>query len=149
MESRKSKKSRKQRGSRTHGWGAGKKHRGAGNRGGRGMAGIGKRGQQKKTKYYINGKNPIGKQGMQITRIRPQAKTINLYQIEASLTKWLTDKKIKKEKDVFIINLKLLGYDKVLGVGKLESKLKITAKIFSKAAAERIKAAGGEAITEA
>ncbi|MBT7062960.1 50S ribosomal protein L15, partial [Candidatus Woesearchaeota archaeon] len=33
---RKQKKSVKQRGSRTHGWGAGKKHRGAGHRGGRG-----------------------------------------------------------------------------------------------------------------
>ena len=33
----------KQRGKRTHGWGHGKKHRGAGNRGGRGKAGLGKR----------------------------------------------------------------------------------------------------------
>ena len=38
----------KQRGSHTHGWGSKKKHRGAGNRGGRGMAGSGKRADQRK-----------------------------------------------------------------------------------------------------
>ena len=37
------KKNTRQRGSHTHGWGAKKKHRGAGNRGGRGNAGSGPR----------------------------------------------------------------------------------------------------------
>ena len=42
------KKVRKFRGSHTHGYGSKKKHRGAGSRGGRGMAGSGKRADQKK-----------------------------------------------------------------------------------------------------
>jgi large subunit ribosomal protein L15 len=48
MTTHRRKKNVKQRGSKTHGWGSMKKHRGAGNRGGRGKAGTGKRGDQKK-----------------------------------------------------------------------------------------------------
>ena len=46
------KKVNKYRGSQTHGSGAKKKRRGAGNRGGRGMAGPGKIGDQKKTTNF-------------------------------------------------------------------------------------------------
>ena len=48
---------KRMRGTKTHGWGSKKKHRGAGNRGGRGMAGAGKRAEHKKTlilKKYTN-----------------------------------------------------------------------------------------------
>ena len=41
-------KSKKRRGTRTEGWGAGKKHRGKGHKGGHGVAGIVKRGPQGK-----------------------------------------------------------------------------------------------------
>jgi len=144
---RQSKKSTRQRGSRTHGWGAGKKHRGAGNRGGRGNAGSGKRGQQKETKYLAHGgKSPLGKHGFQITRQRPSFRTINLAQIETNLDGWVEAKKVTKTQSVYVIDLAKVGYDKVLGVGKLAHKLKITAKAFSKRAEERIKAAGGEAV---
>jgi len=147
---RKPKKSSKQRGSRTHGWGAGKKHRGAGNRGGRGMAGVGKRGGQKMTKYLAHGgKSPLGKHGFQITRQRPSLRAINLCKIEEKLDSWVEDKKVKKDKSIYIIKLGKLGYDKVLGAGRLKSKIKITAKTFSKSAEEQIKAAGGESIKEA
>jgi len=54
----------RQRGSHTHGWGAKKKHRGAGNRGGRGMAGTGKRADQKKpTIMNLYGNEYFGKRG--------------------------------------------------------------------------------------
>ena len=48
MVTNKRSKDTRQRGSNTHGWGAMKKHRGAGHRGGRGNAGTGKRGDAKK-----------------------------------------------------------------------------------------------------
>ena len=48
----KKKKLVKQRGSKTHGWGSKKKHRGAGNRGGKGNAGSGKRADQKKPSFW-------------------------------------------------------------------------------------------------
>ena len=144
---RKTRKSRAKRGSRTHGWGGQKRHRGAGNRGGKGMAGVGKRGGQKLTKYLAHGgKRPIGSHGMQITRYKPSLKTINLYQIEASLDLWMDSKLITKEKYVYVIELRKVGYGKVLSQGKLTHKLKITADAFSKAAEAKITAAGGELI---
>ncbi len=45
----KQKKNVRQRGTKTHGYGSMKKHRGAGHRGGRGNAGSGKRGDKKRT----------------------------------------------------------------------------------------------------
>ena len=146
MITRKSKKSRNQRGSRTHGWGAGKRHRGAGNRGGRGMAGVGKRGGQKETKYLSQGIKPIGKHGMQITRYTPSLKTINLYQIEENLGAWLEAELVKKVKDVYTIELRKVGFGKVLSQGALKHKLEIIADAFSKAAKEKIEAAGGKVI---
>lgn len=137
----------KQRGSRTHGWGAGKKHRGAGNRGGRGRAGVGKRASQKKTWWLQHGgKSPLGKHGMQITRWPVRIKGINLEQINSSLDEWVADKKATKEKDGYVLNLKSIGYDKVLSMGEIKSKVKITARAFSKKAEEKIKKAGGEAV---
>jgi len=146
MITRKAKKSRSQRGSRTHGWGAGKKHRGAGNRGGRGMAGVGKRGGQKETKYLAKGIKPIGKHGMQITRYTPSLKTINLYQIAENLGVWLEAGLINKTKDVYTIELRKVGFGKVLSQGNVKHKLEIIADAFSKAAKEKIEKAGGKAV---
>ena len=61
----KRKKVTKQRGSKTHGWGSMKKHRGAGNRGGRGKAGTGKRADTKKPTIInlFGAKGYFGKKG--------------------------------------------------------------------------------------
>ena len=48
----KRKKNTRMRGGTTHGYGSMKKNRGAGNRGGRGNAGSGKRADSKKPKIY-------------------------------------------------------------------------------------------------
>ena len=65
------KKARKLRGSRTHGWGSPKKHRGAGSRGGVGMAGSGKKGQQKLNRLKKLDYKKIGK-----TQFKRPLKTI-------------------------------------------------------------------------
>ena len=52
MTDNKRSKNSRQRGSKTHGWGSMKKHRGAGHRGGRGAAGSGKRGDAKKPSIW-------------------------------------------------------------------------------------------------
>lgn len=143
MTIRKKKKSKKFRGSHTHGWGAKKKHRGAGNRGGRGMAGSGKRADQKKPSILKEyGPSYFGKHGFH----RPQKKIkkdkiINLEYINKN-----AEKLGKKEGDSFIIDLKKLGYTKVLSQGKVTKKLNITCDTFSKKAEEKIKKASGEAI---
>ena len=142
----KRKKLKKFRGSMTHGWGAKKKHRGSGNRGGFGMAGSGKRADQKKIsiiKYY--GHEYFGKKGFK----RPQKmirelKIINISELEQKIPSYLLNKKIKKEDGKYIINLQDLGYDKLLSSGIVKDKMEITTKKASKNAIEKIEKADGK-----
>ncbi len=133
----KRKKSTRFRAKTTHGYGSMKKNRGAGNRGGRGMAGTGKRADQKKpTILKKYGPSYFGKHGFN----RPQSvvkkiKVINLSYIEEHAEK-------KGSEYVFDAS----NYDKVLGTGKLTKKIKITSNSFSQSSLEKIKKAGGEAI---
>jgi large subunit ribosomal protein L15 len=133
----KRKKSTKMRAKTTHGYGSMKKNRGAGNRGGRGMAGTGKRADQKKIGILkFEGREYYGSYGFN----RPQSQTkipkiINLKAID--------DQAIKKGNEFVFDACK---YDKVLGTGKITKKIKITSKAFSGLAKEKIEKAGGEAI---
>lgn len=136
---------RKLRGSRTHGWGSPKKHRGSGSRGGRGMAGSGKKGQQKVIKLRKLGLFKLGK-----TQFKRPLKTItndiiiNLSQITAKLDIFTKEGIATKEKESYKIDLTKTQYTKVLGTGSLSHKLKIKAAKFSEKAVEKIKAAGGD-----
>ncbi len=130
-------------GAGTHGWGARKKHKKSGHRGGKGMAGTGKRADQKKTlvtKLYGHGY--FGKQGITSRKTeRDKRKRISLKDIELNLEKYG-----KKEGNTWHINLP--GY-KVLDAKEnfiLKNKLIIKAKAASSSAAEKIKKAGGEII---
>lgn len=135
-------KSNKLRGSRTHGWGSPKKHRGSGSRGGVGNAGAGKKGQQKMTLLHNKGIR-IGAYGFKRPpAITNESRILNLDDIEKNTQKYIT----KQEKDVTEIDTTKLGYDKILGRGKVTSKLKIISKEFSKKAIEKIEQADGEAI---
>ena len=132
----KRKKNSRQRGSKTHGWGAMKKHRGAGNRGGRGMAGSGKRADQRKPsiiKDYGGLENYFGRHGFK----RPQSiitkiKTINVGDLKGS----------QKE-----INLHEQGYEKLLGKGAVSKSYTIKINSFSKKAKEKIEKSGGQIIS--
>ncbi len=143
----KKKKANKYRGSTTHGWGSPKKHRGSGSRGGVGNAGSGKKGQQKMTTKH-NLREYIGRYGF----TRPPAvtfikKTINVDEIEKHIDKFISEGFAKKGKDIIEIDISKAGYDKVLGRGKVTTKMKIIAKEFSKGAVDRIQKALGSAIT--
>jgi len=130
----KRKKVQKYRGSKTHGCGSMKKRRGAGNRGGRGRAGSGKRGDCKKPRYWKE-KPPKGFVPKNTTTIKP----INLDAIQ------LTIDKHKKGKDqTYDLDLKKIGHNKLLGKGKIKSKVVITTPSASKKAIEKVKKAGGE-----
>ncbi len=123
----KRKKNSRQRGSHTHGWGSKKKHRGAGNRGGRGMAGTGKRADQLKTKFWTE--KYFGKTGF-ISRTRKKTAAINLSMLPQ-----------KSE-----INLAELGYNKLLGSGRISRKVVVHVESASAKAIEKIKQAGGSVI---
>jgi len=135
------KKVRKLRGSHTHGYGSKKKHRGAGSRGGRGMAGSGKRADQKKPSILKKyGKKYFGRYGFR--SLKKKIRAVNIDYLEKLVNKNL----VKKEGDVFLIDLEKLGYEKLLSAGKVTQKFKVLVKSASKKAIEKIKKLGGEII---
>ena len=145
MTARKRKKNSRQRGSTTHGWGSMKKHRGKGNKGGAGMAGTGKRGDAKKPAIWK--KKYFGKYGFKKKGIKRKVNVINLDELGKKLEKLLADKKINKEGDMFIIELKKIGYNKLLGKGLIKNKMKITAESASQKAIAKVTEKEGEVIT--
>ncbi len=141
----KRKKNVRQRGSKTHGWGAMKKHRGAGNRGGRGMAGTGKRADTIKPSIW---KKPyFGRRGF----YNPASKlksvgVITIKDIEDKIDCWKKKGLIREEKDTIVIELSKLGFAKLLSTGKVTKKLKIIVSYTSKNALKKIKEGGGEVV---
>ncbi|MBS3111702.1 uL15 family ribosomal protein [Candidatus Woesearchaeota archaeon] len=138
----KRKKVEKFRAKTTHGYGSMKKNRGAGNRGGRGMAGSGKRADQKKPKILKEfGTSYFGKKGFK----RPGSFTNNIINV-GDIKKYVEKDLVLKEGDSFVFNATKLGFDKVLGKGKVESKFKVISPSVSESAKKKIEAAGGEVI---
>lgn len=125
----------KYRGSGTHGGGAKKKRRGAGNRGGRGMAGSGKRADQKKPSIIQEyGNSYFGKKGFR----RPQKVLVKKEVFNIDMLNKLADKgRLKKEGELYLVE-----NGKVLSRGSPRYKFNIKCGI-SKKAVEKIKGFGG------
>ncbi len=111
------------RGNRSHGKGNTKNDRGSGCRGGKGRGGSFK---HKFTKYYLT----IGQKITLKPKVKP--KTINLVDLD-----YLT-------KDKTEIDLKKLGYDKILAKGNLTKKLIIKNAQATPRAKEKIEQMGGK-----
>lgn len=133
------KKNRKLRGSKSHGWGAKKKHRGSGNKGGRGMAGTGKRADQKKS-FILKfiGNDYFGKKGFHSRK--KVGLSLNIKDLEKNIDKLTT-----KEGNVHIFDVKKKGYKRLLSMGEVKNKFKIIGSCSAKAK-EKIEAAGGEVL---
>jgi len=142
----KRKKNSRQRGSWTHGWGEKKKHRGSGNRGGSGMAGTGKRADSKKPSIWKE--RYFGKHGF-VSRKKDKIVERNIGDIEMHTEKLLAQKLISKEGDHYVVDSKKLGFNKLLGRGKISKKFKIDVPYASKKAIEVVKKAGGTVSCEA
>ncbi|MBI3035678.1 50S ribosomal protein L15 [Candidatus Woesearchaeota archaeon] len=140
----KRKKNTRQRGSMTHGWGAKKKHRGQGHRGGRGMAGTGKRADTKKPSIWKE--DYFGKRGFTSKTPKIKVNPINIGFIEQHISRFLNNGTVKKENDFYFIDLENLGFNKLLGDGRVSLKFKIKAPYASKAALEKVRQVGGEII---
>ena len=136
------------RGSKTHGWGSKKRHRGKGSRGGRGMAGTGKRAKTlKPTILKLFGNSYFGKHGFKLPKkIRIIQKPINISYIEEHFNDLLSQNIITKENEFYIVDFEKMGYNKLLSNGKPSRKYKIIARFASKQAEEKIKSANGEII---
>lgn len=140
------KKIRKYRATRTHGWGKQKRHRKSGTRGGVGNAAP--------TSHHwlqvVTGKRPpLGKKGfIRPPTVRKNTKQINVSHLESMLPTLIKEGKTEKKSNVFQINLKDLGYTKLLAQGEIKTSLHITVESASERAISKIEVAGGKVITE-
>lgn len=148
----KRKKNTRQRGSTTHGWGAMKKHRGAGNRGGRGNAGSGKRADQRKASYWNNkrvmragqkpGQDYFGKHGFHSVT-RTEVRSLNVRELDSCLASLVSQKQATKKGAAFVVDLAAIGYDKLLGSGRITQSVQVSVRAASPRAVEKVAAAGG------
>lgn len=136
----KDRKIRSKRGTRTCGWGGAQKHRGAGSRGGRGMAGSKKQKWCGISKYFPN---YFGQHGFVRHSADTEDRTINLRDLEKNLAEFVNAGKISVDGNRYVVNLTDLGYDKLLGSGKISTQIDVTVKSFSKKAKEKIEEFNG------
>ena len=129
----KERKTRKMRGSRTHGYGRIGQHRDAGSKGQR------KVGRHKHLWSYVVTHEPdyFGKHGFTSPQsLKRQEKPINIKQLNA-----LTVENNQ-------LDLTNLGYTKLLGTGTITKPLTITVAACSKTAQQKIEKAGGQVVTQ-
>ena len=133
---------RKKRGSRTHGYGRVGQHRCHGSKGYR------KAGRHKAGWSYVLRYEPdyFGKKGFTSAKsLRQKVNVMNVGKLDEIASKFSTE----KEEGKFFINLESLGYTKLLGTGKVTKPLIVKVPSCSNSAAEKIKGAGGQILTEA
>lgn len=143
MVRRMSKRSRRERGHRTHGYGAGKKHRGKGNKGGKGFA------WDKHLWVYTLKYEPdhFGKFGFQTPGQKSRrVDTINVGLIDSTIDTLLANKLAEKRGDSYFIDCSKLGIGKVLGGGQVKNRMEVSCASFSEGAKEKLSAAGGKAV---
>lgn len=141
---RRKRKINKMRGSRSIGGGCSKKRRGAGHKGGKGNAGAGKHHWTWTVKFDPNhfGKHGFKRPQKSVHKFNP----VNLSYLNEKINKLLDEGLAIKEGDSIVIDVTKLGYNKVLGSGKLFKSLTIKSPMFSASAEVKIQEAGGEAI---
>jgi large subunit ribosomal protein L15 len=134
-------KSRKNRGSRTCGYGKVGQHRDQGAKPER------KAGWHKHKWSYVIRYLPdyFGKRGFTSPKsLRQKVRIINvgkLEEIAANIPE-------AKEKENVFMDLDSLGYTKLLGTGEIRKPLTVKVAFCSKSASEKVKAAGGEILAE-
>ncbi len=140
MTVRKRKKVRKQRGSRTYGYGRiSGGHRKGGSRGGKGNAGIKDHHQIGRILEMIK-----DQKGFTVPNSPSTDSSINVGDIDAQFDLLIAKNIAKKEGSVIKIDVTELGYSKVLGKGLVSHPFHLYAEKITPRAQEKIKAAGGK-----
>jgi large subunit ribosomal protein L15 len=128
-------KSRKMRGSRTHGWGVSGQHRKSGMRGGTGRSGTFKH-KWTSILRYGDTREGIGFRG---PNSLSRSRAINVGELEL-----LTGPGgVQERKTPATLDLTIMGYDKLLGRGSVGRAYNIKVARSSKSAARKIQEAGG------
>lgn len=143
---RKDRKIRRLRGTRTVGFGQVGQHRKGGMKGGRGKAG----GLGTDLTYTVKyDPNRFGKHGFKNPlTIGRKINVINIGFLNESINR-LSSSGCTEERDGKIyVNLVKLGYDKLLGTGKVTKPFMVQVKSVSEAAKKKIEEAGGTIVAE-
>lgn len=132
-------KSRRQRGTRFCGWGQIGQHRASGSRGG-----VGNAGKHKHFFMRTNKEEPdhFGHEQFHALRKSDISRWVNL----RDLNKLLRYSK-SGEDGKAVLDLGELGYEKLLGSGRVDAVFTIKVKQASKSAKDKITEAGGEVLT--
>ncbi len=157
------------RGSNSHGWGHKKKHRGSGHRGGFGLAGTGARGDSQKAgllamsertlkkitavkgiklkdlKKKLSKVDYFGKNGFSSIHKR-KLNVLSISYLENNFDKLLSNGLISKEKEEYIFDSTIHGYNKILGKSNFSKKITLICFDISQSAKEKIESAGGKVV---
>jgi len=126
---------RKKRGSRTQGYGRVGQHRKSGSKGRR------KAGRHKHGWSYVHRYEPdyFKKKRLKPLRDKSEIRIINLKELEEIALQKAPGKGRK-----VTLDLEKMGYDKLLGTGKISIPVSVKISAWSEAAQKKIEAAGGE-----
>jgi large subunit ribosomal protein L15 len=132
-------KSRRQRGTRFCGWGQIGQHRASGSRGG-----VGNAGKHKHFFMRTNKEEPdhFGHEQFHALRKSDVSRWVNLRDLNQLLRYSKSGEDGKA-----VLDLGELGYEKLLGSGRVEAVFTIKVKWASKSAKDKIAEAGGEVLT--
>jgi large subunit ribosomal protein L15 len=143
----KDRKVRKQRGSRTHGWGQVGQHRAGGGRGGHGKAGLDK---HKWTYVVKHDPNYWIKKGFTSAKaLGKNVSIINVGKLDDLADRLESEKKLETKDNKIFLDLESLGFDKLLGTGEITKSMVIKVASYSEAASRKLEEAGGEILKEA
>ncbi len=133
-------KTRKMRGSRTHGYGQVAQHRVGGIRGSR------KADRNRRGSTYVLALEPSRfRKGFTSPRsVGRKNNVINVGELEELASRL----DLKREKGKLLLDLDKLGYTKLLGMGKITKPFSVKVAAFSEKAAKKIEEAGGKILKE-
>ena len=130
---------RKLRGSRTMGWGQVGQHRKSGMKGGVGNAGLHK---HKWSWTIVYAPDHFGKKGFHsINRLSKSRKWVNVGQLDEI---YESQKEKKEINGMSLLDLSSMGYDKLLGRGRVSRAYFVVVGRFTAKAKEAVEAAGGK-----
>ena len=135
---------RRQRGSRTHGYGRVGQHRKKGSKG------VRKAGRHKHLWSYVITKEPdyFKKGGFTSPKsLGREFNTINVGELDELAEKIIYEKNVRGKTEI-VINLKELGYDKLLGQGRVTKPTHVKVQFCSETAARKVEDAGGQVLVE-
>jgi len=135
---------RKKRGSRTQGYGQVGQHRKGGSKGGR------KAGRHKHGWTYVIKYEPeyFEKKGFTSLKERGRINVINVGELDELVDRLTVEGRLERKGEKILLDLEKLGYNKLLGMGKVTKPMLVKVTSHSEAAVKKIEEAAGQILKE-